>query len=175
MNDTQLMRAVAAGDRNALGVLFDRHHVAVYRQCLGLTANRQDAEDLVQDVFLRVSRYASSFKGDAAFTTWLYRLVRNHCLDHVKRKARMQPVDLAAPGVESAAVGPASDAEPTLLLERLLGQLTSDQREIIVLSRYMDLGYPEIAGALDITVNAARVRLHRALQELRNRYAEVMA
>lgn len=175
MTDTQLMQAVARGDRAALGELFDRHHVAVYRQCLGLTGSRQDAEDLVQEVFMRIGRYASSFKGDAAFTTWLYRMVRNVCLDHFGRTARIQVVDLDAPGVAAATEHAESTAEHGDLLERLLERLTFEQREIIVLSRQLDFGYPEIARALGITVNAARVRLHRALHELKTRYAEVTA
>jgi RNA polymerase sigma-70 factor (ECF subfamily) len=181
MTDEQLMQAIGRGNQEALGQLFDRHHAAVFRQCLGLVGNRQDAEDLVQDVFLRVWRYAGSYSGTAAVTTWLYRLVRNACLDHMQRGARLRPVNLDPTDARVAQAhawpGAATDSahEPAHLLERLLGGLSYDQREIIVLNRYMDLGYPEIAEALGITVNAARVRLHRALHELRTRYEEVTA
>ncbi len=173
MTDEQLMQAVGQGNQMALGQLFDRHHASVFRQCLGLVGNRQDAEDLVQDVFLRVWRYAGSYNGTAAVTTWMYRLVRNACLDHLQRGARLRAVDLDATVHSAATPDPAHDAAG--LLERLLCGLSYDQREIIVLNRYMDMEYPEIAGALGITVNAARVRLHRALQELRTRYEEVTA
>lgn len=181
MTDEQLMQAIGRGSREALGQLFDRHHAAVFRQCLGLVGSRQDAEDLVQDVFLRVWRYARSYTGTAAVTTWLYRIVRNACLDHLQRGARLRAVDLDPADARVADVAPSRDTEadasqePAQVLERLLGGLSRDQREIIVLNRYMDMGYPEIAVALGITVNAARVRLHRALQELRTRYEEVTA
>ncbi|MEQ9104465.1 MAG: RNA polymerase sigma factor [Rhodothermales bacterium] len=181
MTDEQLMEAVGQGNQVALGQLFDRHHASVFRQCLGLVGNRQDAEDLVQDVFLRVWRYAGSYNGTAAVTTWMYRLVRNACLDHLQRGARLRAVDLDATAHETSrsAVTPDPILDSTHnaagLLERLLCGLSYDQREIIVLNRYMDMEYPEIAAALGITVNAARVRLHRALQELRTRYEEVTA
>src|SRR5579863_4427351 len=89
-SDAQLMAAVRDGDAEALGVLFSRHHGAVYALSARLIQDDDLADDITQDVFLRVWRYARSFRGRSAFRTWIYRLAYNACLDRRRRDARWQ-------------------------------------------------------------------------------------
>ena len=89
-SDAQLMSAIRDGDADALGTLFSRHHGTVYTLCARLIQDEDLADDITQDVFLRVWRYARSFRGRSAFRTWLYRLAYNACMDRRKRDARWQ-------------------------------------------------------------------------------------
>ena len=81
------MAATGHGDLDALGVLFNRHHARVHALCYRLTGDASVADDLVQESFLRVLKYRKGFGARAAFTTWLYRLVRNVCMDHMNAAA----------------------------------------------------------------------------------------
>ncbi len=86
--DESLMCQVAGGDPDALGALFARHHHRVHALCFRYVGDSTTADDLVQESFLRVQRYGKSFDGRARFTTWLYRLVRNVCMDHLASSER---------------------------------------------------------------------------------------
>ena len=158
------MRRVRDGDVASLEDLFVRHAAAVYGLCARLTS-REAAEDLVQDVFLRVLRYRESWRGERSFVGWLYRIARNAATDHLARERREK--DAAATWEEHAASADEAD-ERSALLEAALRRLPYEQREIIVLARWHDLPSERIAEILDCTPGAARVRLHRALSELRD-------
>jgi RNA polymerase sigma factor (sigma-70 family) len=166
--DEQLMAAVQERDGDALGVLFDRHHRAVHALCVRLTHDADLADDIVQEVFLRVWRYARSFRGRSMFRTWLYRLTYNACVDLRRRDARWRV---------SSPIDPATDSAPSdesgnrhAILEAALSRLDPAHRAVVVLSRFHDLGYEEIARIIDCSPGAARVRLHRAMNELRQLY-----
>ncbi len=180
--DHELMAAVSRGDRSALGVLFARHHERVHSLCYRMTGDPSVADDLVQDAFLRVFRYGKGFGERAAFTTWLYRLVRNVCINHLNVEARArsraemmaseQPTDEAGrgpgPALESGESDPRLDR-----IRRALYKLPPDKREVLVLSRYEGFSYAEIADVCETTVGAIKVRAHRAMRELRQRYEEL--
>jgi RNA polymerase sigma factor (sigma-70 family) len=171
-SDEALMHAVAAGDVGKLGVLFERHHARVHALCFRLTHEADVADDLAQETMLRALRYARSFRADSAFTTWLYRLAYNVCQDHWRRTQRDETTtDLS----EARDVRDEIDAEDPrhALLEAAMGRLAPDRRTVLVLSRYNDLAYDDIARVLECTPAAARVRAHRALNELREIYREL--
>ena len=157
--DEVLVERVAAGDAVALDHLFRRHHARVHALCARLSADESAADDLVQETFIRVLRHAHGFKGRASFTTWLYRIARNVCYDALK-KARRQ--ELAILPETEASADPRVD-----LLERALARLPSQSREALVLARWHDLPYAQIAEVLGCSEGAARVRVHRALTQLR--------
>jgi RNA polymerase sigma factor (sigma-70 family) len=165
VTDDQLMAAVRDGDDEAMGVLFSRHHIAVHALCARLIHDSDVADDVTQEVFLRVWHYARTFRGRSSFRTWLYRLTYNACADARARSARLEEV--------WAAPTPAPDSPAEVLTERhvlldtALRRLPPDQRAVLVLSRYHDLGYEEIARIIECSPGAARVRLHRAMKELR--------
>ena len=173
-SDEDLIWAVSEGEVAPLGVLFERHHARVHALCYRLTRQADVADDLAQETMLRVLRYASSYRRDSAFTTWLYRLAYNVCHDHWRKSRRDElTTDLSeAQGVVAYDSDERID-ERHALLEEAMQRLAPERRAVLVLSRYNDLGYDDIARVLECTPAAARVRAHRALNELREIYREL--
>ena len=171
--DSELMRQVRVGRTAALATLFERHHARLYRYCQRMTGNRAAAEDLVQDVFMKMLKYKATFKDDSEFVPWMFGIARNACLGHLRRSANDGiPVHSAladAVAVESIADdGP--DHVQCELVRRALLELPAERREVLVLSRYEFKTYDEIALALDCSVGAVKVRVHRAIKQLREIY-----
>jgi RNA polymerase sigma factor (sigma-70 family) len=167
-SDHELIRRVGAGDLDALGTLFSRHYRHVYALCLRLTGDSDAAEDLTQESFLRILRFGESFDGRSKFTTWLYRLVRNRCLDHISGRRRdARNVELLAGSVDSATQQPDCDNERRELIHVALSHLSPEKREVLLLSRFENLRYQEIAEVCDISVGNVKARAHRAMKELR--------
>jgi RNA polymerase sigma-70 factor (ECF subfamily) len=167
------MAAVGRGDLNALGVLFDRHHARVHALCYRLTGDASVADDLVQESFLRILKYRRGFGARAAFTTWLYRLVRNVCMDHLNAETRKRQRTEIMIGEQRSEQGRNDPAEADPRLETLraaLYRLSPDKREVLVLSRYQGLSYAEIAEVCETSVGAIKVRAHRAMRELRQNF-----
>src|SRR5262245_17064439 len=164
------MQRLGAGEPDALGVLFRRHHERVHALCVRLTGDSASADDLVQETFVRVFRFARSFERRARFTTWLYRIVRNVCNDHNMRERRRKALS------GQVLDGASSSSDSRLdVLELALIRLPEAMREAIVLSRFHDLPYAELAVVLGCSGGAARVRVHRALLELKRIVQEIEA
>jgi RNA polymerase sigma-70 factor (ECF subfamily) len=174
VTDDELITAVGRGDRTALAVLFERHYQAVHGMCYRMTGEASVAEDLTQDSFVRVLKYAKGFERRSAFTTWLYRIVRNVCLDHLDAESRVRArmERAASEPVPDAGFPTPADARLETLREALYA-LPPERREVLVLSRYQGLSYAEIADVCDTTVGAIKVRAHRAMRELRQRFEEL--
>lgn len=168
-SDKSLMQRVGRGDLEALGSLYSRHHDRVHSLCYRLTGDAGAAEDLVQESFLRVLKYARGFEGASRFTTWMYRLVRNLCLDHMAREAgeERRRERLALNAEPKAEHTREVDDERLDLVRRALYRLSPKKREVLVLSRYENLKYKEIAEILGISVDSVKARAHRAILELR--------
>lgn len=175
-DDAELMREVRDGRTAALATLFERHHARLYRFCLRMTGNRQASEDLVQDTFMRMLKYAKTFRGDMAFAPWMFRIARNACADHLRRSASdaISDGDLdARPAEQSGHDERMADDQRADLLRRALLALPLERREVLVLSRYELKSYEEIAGALGCSVGAVKVRVHRAIKQLREVYLDL--
>lgn len=175
-SDEDLMRDVRAGRSSALAVLFERHHTRLYRFCLHMIGDRHVAEDLVQEVFMRMLKFRTSYRGDAAFAPWMFRIARNACVDHLRRAASETPPALyvednlaGAPDAESRA----AELERSELVKRALLALPVQGREVLVLSRFEFKTYEEIARVLGCSVGAVKVRAHRALKQLREIYVSL--
>jgi RNA polymerase sigma-70 factor (ECF subfamily) len=172
-SDSELMRQVRVGRTAALATLFERHHTRLYRYCQRMTGNRAAAEDLVQDVFMKMLKYKATFKDDSEFVPWMFGIARNACLGYLRRAANDR---VPADGVlaNSAAVEAIADDEPDptqcALVRRALLELPAERREVLVLSRYEFKTYEEIALVLDCSVGAVKVRVHRAIKQLREIY-----
>ena len=169
LSDNEHMQRLAAGQIEHLAPLYDRWRSKVTALCYGMTGNVADAADLVHEVFLRVVRYRRTFRGDAAFGSWLYTMARRVCLDHVERNRRArQALDELQP------VGPEvprpRDEDRMARLRRAFEILRPEQREILVLHRVHGLKYREIAELWDTSEGAVKVRAHRALNELREHF-----
>lgn len=168
-SDEELMLALRDGDLAAFDALFRRHYETVRAMCARIVGGGADGEDVAQETFLRVLRHRATFRGDARFTTWVYRIARNGCLEQLARHARDRKISERW-GVEAPRSTVPEQSANDDLLASAMGSLSSEQREVLILCRFHDLPFSEIATILGCTPGAARVRAHRALSELREVY-----
>ncbi len=169
------MLKVKAGDLDRMGLLFERHYKPLFGFLYRMTADKENSEDMVQNVFLRMLKYRHTFKGDGEFRTWMYHLARNVLNDYHKRSKRQaDPLEHEFREVADEAVESTIDKEEQVsLLNRALTQLTEENREILVLSRYQELAYSEIARILNISEANVRVKIHRAMTQLKSVYLKL--
>jgi RNA polymerase sigma factor (sigma-70 family) len=168
--DIELMDQVRRGDIRQLAHLFNRHHLTLFNYYLRLTGDRHLSEDMVQEVFFRMLKYRHTFRGDGEFLTWMYHLARNVHMDHYK-KSKNRPA-VAEDPEEHATEEPHAQAQleqkqDRELLERALSKLPIEKKELLILSRYQELRYDAIAELLGCSVEAVKVRVHRAMNDLR--------
>ena len=177
VTDEQLIDWVAKGDASCLGTLFERHHKAVYRYCLQITHNAAQAEDLTQDVFLRLLKRSASFAGRGSFKAWMFNIARNVALDYLRKAKRRDETELdeAMDGMienRSAEQG-ASGKQGMAALTRALAKLPAELREVIWLGRFEFDSYEELGAALGCKAATARVRMHRAMQRLNAEFTAI--
>jgi len=158
MSDGEIIARVRAGDTSAFADLVRRHQDRVYGMALRATGRPEDAEDLAQDVFLSVFRGLGGFKGDAQFTTWLYRVAWNRCADWLRRNRkpgrRTAPLE-EADGVADGRADPAAEAlgkYEQLRLRRALDGLEERYRSVVELACIQGLSYAAVGGALGLPV-----------------------
>jgi RNA polymerase sigma factor (sigma-70 family) len=172
--DSDLMRQVRGGRTAALATLFERHHARLYRYCLRMTGNRAAAEDLVQDVFMKMLKYKATFKDDSEFVPWMFGIGRNASLAHLRRTVsdRFADADVEAQQANEPTEQSPLDGQDELV-RRALQALPADRREVLVLSRFEYKSYDEIAKTLECSVGAVKVRAHRAMKQLREIYLDM--
>lgn len=163
------MAAVQGGDSPALAELFRRHHAALYRYFLRMSGSASLSEDLTQDVFLRLMRKSETWQRDARFSSWMYRIAHNAFIDHTRKSkwetAMPEKWDVAAPATRQL-----EQDEEHALLRRALMALPPEKRELLVLSRFQGLKYEQIGELLGVETNTVKVRVFRALGQLREIY-----
>lgn len=180
MPEEQLIRRAQQGDNDAFEQLLLLHQKKVYNLCLRMSANPDDALDLSQEAFIKAWRSIGQYQFEASFSTWLFRLTSNVCIDHLRRKKRRQETSLtesfddsdegeeftlpdAAPLPEEQAI----TNETKLALAQAMERLGPEHREILQLRVVEDLPYEQIAEILDIRVGTVKSRLARARLSLR--------
>jgi RNA polymerase sigma-70 factor (ECF subfamily) len=165
------------GSVDAFSTLVETYKRRAYFAALALVRNHDDALELSQEAFARAFKAMNRFDETRPFYPWLYKIVRNLCLNHLKRRTRHQEVSIdivesrTGEGLSSAQAGPAEIAERNETKERLwkaIGQLSPDHREIIVLRHFQEMSYAEIAEALDCPKGTVMSRLHAARRSLRD-------
>lgn len=162
------------GDQTAIGWLIDRHRERVVRLAAHVLRQPDEAEDAAQEAFLRAFRSLHTFRRDARFTTWLYRITLNVCLDQRRLKRRARETSLQAPEHQPAlSHQPTPDAEARVLVETLLDRLTPPMRAMLVLREQEGLEYEEIAHVLEIPVGRVKWRLHQARAQFRTLWSEM--
>jgi RNA polymerase sigma-70 factor (ECF subfamily) len=178
--DLSLVQAILRGDENAFRLLVERYQRSVYNIAWRMVRNDEDARDLTQETFVRVFRGIRTFDQTRTFSTWLFRIATNLCIDHHrKRKMRTVSIDGSPPGEEDRAPislpdpGPRPDRlhEVTSLAEKIdayLERLSPAYRAVLHLRYREQLSYEEMAEALDIPLGTVKARLHRAHRHLRN-------
>lgn len=178
-NDAELAARAARGDKTAFEALVRAHEKDVYNLALRLSRSREDAFDLSQEIFLRVWRALPGFKGTAAFSTWLYRLTYNLCLDHARKakRRREQPLvrqdgdgpeqPLEWPDLRYSPESQWDKRELREAIARAMHRLTPEQRAVLTLREIRGLSYDEIAEALRLPAGTVKSRLARAREALR--------
>lgn len=165
--DEELMLQVREGVAETLSVLFDRYQRALFNFYCRQTGDRTASEDLVQDVFFRILKYRQSYRPGTPFRAWMYQIARNVRQDYARKhpaaisfEPEMSPVVVSSDTAESG--------QQIELLQKALLMLPEDKRELLVLTRFQELKHEEIARLLDCEVGTVKVRIHRALRELRS-------
>ncbi len=165
--DHDLAPRVLAGDRDAFEPLVRRNEACVRALCSAMLGDSTEAQDAAQDVFLKAFRGLRKFRADAAFSTWLYRIARNHCLDLLKTRKRRAEDSLDALLEKGDGVlGKLPSSPPPSDSQALLSGLPSDYRAVLILREVHGYSYGEIAHSLEITLDSVKARLRRARQSL---------
>jgi RNA polymerase sigma-70 factor (ECF subfamily) len=174
VDQAELISAAQAGDRSAFDELVRQTYVDTYTLALRLTSDEEDARDVVQEAYIRAWKGIGRFRGDAQFSTWLYRITANCASTFVARRRRLRAEPLL-PGHDPidlhAEVQPEGIAESSADLQRVgaaLAALPPRLRAVVVLKDVYDLSHEAIAEELGISVSAAKVRLHRGRRRLRD-------
>jgi RNA polymerase sigma-70 factor (ECF subfamily) len=178
LTDNALMLRVKAGDLTKMGLLFERYHRELFGFLYHMSGRPDASEDMVQTVFYRMLKYRHTFTGDGAFRTWMYHLARNVLIDSAQQNKRSAHHDDVAEYADRIGGGTAADEslqkeQELALLQHALTQLSAEHREVLVLSRYQELKYEEIARILDTTEGAVKVRVHRAMNALKAIYLNI--
>jgi RNA polymerase sigma-70 factor (ECF subfamily) len=176
MTDELIMEAVKSGDLQQASVLFERYNKRIFNFLARLTMNREVAEDLTQNVFLRMIKYRSSFKTGNKFQSWIYQIARNAFSDHYhlhknKFNAFVEVDKMGETVADSEESWEQEEREK--ILHKSMELLTVDQRELVVLTRFQQVKYEEVAMMMDTTVSNIKIRVHRAIQKLREHYFQL--
>ena len=170
------MLNVRSGDIDKLGLLFERYKESLFGYYYRITRDIEISEDLVQTVFLRILKYRSKFSGDGKFSTWMYFIAHNVYSDYLKKNNSYQ-LSADCPLAESVNYITAEklvlEKESVQRIQKALDLLSNDQREILILSRYQGLKYKEIGEILNCSVGAVKVRVFRAIMNLKQIYGKL--
>lgn len=171
--DNALMLAVRSGDAKPFGVLFDRYHQRLFEFFYRLSGDAASSEDLVQEVFLRMLKYRNTFRDNSDFRAWMYHIARTARIDRFRGQRSEEEltddcVQIVGDGqTQRSPLHHVEEQERSALLQRALLQLPDEKRELLVLARFHELKYEQIGTLLDIDVGTVKVRVHRALTQLR--------
>lgn len=174
--DEKMMINVKDGDIDSLVPLFDKYHIKLYNFFLRLIRNKETAEDLTQNVFSRIITYKHTFNEKYKFKTWMYQMARNVHIDHYnKNKAYFSGFEENERSSENIAeaIFESEKTDRHGLLKEAIDLLSEDDREILELSKFQDLKYEEISKITGNSVGAVKVKVHRAINRLRNNYFQL--
>jgi RNA polymerase sigma-70 factor (ECF subfamily) len=163
----QIILLAQSGDREAFAILFEQYKNLVYKTAFLMLGEPTEAEDALQEIFLQVYKSLSGFDpGKAAFTTWLYRVTFNYCLNHRRKKRPFTlPLEDISPALKSEF--PGTQLAEAEIVEQAIEKLTDKQRAVVILRYFWDLPYAEIAQILDVPLGTVKSRIDLALKTLR--------
>jgi RNA polymerase sigma-70 factor (ECF subfamily) len=189
--DAEAIELTLGGDRDAYRVLVERHSASVFRLAFRLTGNRHDAEEVVQEAFLRAYQKLEQFEARANFGTWVYRIAANYAIDRTRKKRieearRKEPSMREAESAENSAMNLVPDKQPSperlaqnvelrKQLELALNTLTQAERTAFVMRHWEGCGIEEIAVTLNSNTSAAKNTVFRAVKKLRNFLAPLVS
>jgi RNA polymerase sigma-70 factor, ECF subfamily len=174
-NDTELIEGALNGSLQAWETLVRRYESRVYNFSLRLTGDRDDAMDLMQDVFLGVYRNLDRFRGDAQFSSWVFRIAHNKAIDLARRRHASPVQDMDIDQLPEP--GSAQDSPHTLLMnergnqsiQAMLDSLGPDLRLLVELKVFQEMTFEDIAELQDVSANTVKTRFYTAMKKLRNR------
>ena len=185
MDNAKWVKQAQKGDSTAFEQLVLTHQNQIYRLCFRMVGNAEDAADMVQEAFLKAWRNLDRFQGDAAFSTWLYRLASNCCLDFLRSQKRRPTVSMTSEDEEGEeqtveVADNSATPEETLLqkeeqreIAQAMASLDEEQRQILTLRVVNDLSYTEIAELLTIKEGTVKSRIARARENLRKKLLQI--
>ena len=176
MTDEQIMEAVKNGDLQQASVLFERFHKRMFNFLARMTMDRDLAEDLTQNVFLRMIKYRNSYREGKRFQSWIYQIARNVFSDHFQATKNKTSDFIDIEKMSDTIIdaeGAADQDEREKVLHRSLALLNEEQRELLVLTRFQQMKYEEVAVIMETTVANIKVKVHRAIAKLREHYFEL--
>ena len=189
IDDHELVAAARKGDRDAFRTLFERYHRRAYALAFGVLRHQDDALDVVQDAFIKAHRYLDKFEGNSSFYTWLYRIVMNLAIDHLRKHRRAKPVELDEQHLEGA-----EGADDTLLpkllgghpgralldkeirarIDDALSELSENHRAVLVMRELEGMSYEEMAQAMNCSKGTIMSRLFHARKNMQKRLADLV-
>ncbi|WP_075620441.1 RNA polymerase sigma factor [Paenisporosarcina indica] len=172
MEELQWIQEVRSGNKQAYAHIINKYKNQLYGTIVRMTKNPQDAQDLVQEAFIKVYRQLDKYDEKGSFSSWLYRVAMNHCMDEFrKKKYQMQQSEIGENNIINT-----NHPEVIFLkkekqrqLERLIATLPNDERLIILLRYVNELSYDEISDLVEVPLSTVRNKLHRAKKKLRDR------
>ncbi|MBA3460738.1 MAG: sigma-70 family RNA polymerase sigma factor [Deltaproteobacteria bacterium] len=187
LDDRELVQSARAGDRDAFRTLFDRYHRRAYALALGVVRHPDDALDVVQDAFIKAHKYLDKFEGNSSFYTWLYRIVMNLAIDHLRKHRRVKPVELDESKLED---GGDESLMPRILggnpsralmdkqirarIDQALLELSENHRAVLVMRELEGLSYEEMAQAMDCSKGTIMSRLFHARRNMQKRLLDLL-
>jgi len=178
LTDNALMLKVKSGDLDKLGLLYERHKKRLFGFFYNMNGNVSVSEDLVQNVFMRMMKYKHTFTGEGSFAAWMFRTARNVNHDHYrKHKKEANQADITSVAYrledEQGLDSKMDKKDEVSQLNRAMQKLPPEKREVLVLSKYKGIKFSEIGGILGCSEGAAKVKAHRALNDLRTIFLQM--
>ena len=187
VDDHELVLQARKGDRDAFRTLFERYHRRAYALAFGVLRHQDDALDVVQDAFIKAHKYLDKFEGNSSFYTWLYRIVMNLAIDHLRKHRRVKPVELDESRMEDGAEeglvprilgsnpGRAlQDKEIRTRIDRALEELSENHRAVLVMRELEGLSYEEMAQVMDCSKGTIMSRLFHARKNMQKRLLDLI-
>ncbi len=178
LTDNALMLKVKSGEVDKLGLIYERHKKRLFGFFYNLGNDPMTSEDLVQNVFVRMLKYKKSYTGEGSFMAWMFRTARNVNYDfHKKNKKNTNQTDVAAIAYkledETSELERMDKKDTMVQLERAMHSLPMEKREVLILSKYKAMKFSEIGEVLGCSEGAAKVKAHRALNDLRSAFEKM--
>jgi len=178
MEDQEIIKDVLDGNRDAFAGLVHRYHPKVIQLCISLLSHQTLAEDAAQEVFIKAYQKLNQFRAQSKFSTWLYRMTYNHCLDMLRSQTRqkleswdelVEKEGDKLHGMMSTSKNPMENYDDKDLVARVLSTLHPDYKHILLLREVQGLSYEEIARTMECTIDSVKARLRRAREDLQHK------
>lgn len=187
VDDRELVEAARKGDRDAFRTLFERYHRRAYALAFGVLRHQDDALDVVQDAFIKAHKYLDKFEGNSSFYTWLYRIVMNLAIDHLRKHRRAKPVELDEQHLEEGGVEESllpkvlggnpgralMDKEIRARIDEALGELSENHRAVLIMRELEGMSYEEMAQAMNCSKGTIMSRLFHARKNMQKRLVDL--